>query len=121
VGGGPIPRGLGGQKEMHMSTNRSAKKLTVLALAAAAIAAGVAGTQARAAGSGARPASGSGANRGNPNAVPPILPRARASELAAIRATEAWEGQEFYYHSPPGARYSSAVFAVFDAQGGAGS
>jgi hypothetical protein len=106
---------------MQMSTNRSARKLTALALAAAAIAAGAAGTQAHAAGSGARPASGSGANRGNPNAVPPILRRARASELAAIRATEASEGQEFYYHSPADARYSSAVFDVFDAQGGAGS
>ena len=104
-----------------MSTNRSAKKLTALALAGAAIAAGAAGTQARAAGSGARPASGSGANRGNPNAVPPILPRARASELASIRAAEAWEGQEFYYHSPADSRYSSAVFDVFDAQGGARS
>jgi hypothetical protein len=106
---------------MQMSTNRSARKLTALALAAAAIAAGAAGTQAHAAGSGGRPASGSGANRGNPNAVPPILRRPRASELAAIRATEASEGQEFYYHSPADARYSSAVFDVFDAQGGAGS
>lgn len=104
-----------------MSKNRSAKKLTALALAGTAIAAGAAGTPARAAGSGAGPASGSRANRGNPNAVPPILPRARASELAAIRATEAWEGQAFYYNPPAGARYSSAVFNVFDAQGGAGS
>jgi hypothetical protein len=101
-----------------MSINRSAKKLTALALAAAAVAAG---TQARAAGSGARPASGTSANRGNPNAVPPILPRARASELAAIRAAEAWEGQAFYYEPPSDARYSSAVFDVFDAQGGARS
>jgi hypothetical protein len=101
-----------------MSTNRSAKKLTALALAGAAIAAAATGTQARAAGSGARPASGSGANRGNPNAVPPILPRARASEHAAIRAAEAREGQEFSYHLPADARYSSAVFDVFDAQGG---
>ena len=104
-----------------MSTNRLAKKLTALALAGAAIAAGAAGAQERAAGAGARPASASGANRGNPNAVPPILPGARASERAAIRAAEAWEGQEFYYHVPAGARYSSAVFDVFDAQGGAGS
>lgn len=119
--GGPIPQGLGGQKETHMLTNRSARQLTALALVGAAIAAGPAGTQALAAASGARPASASGANRGNPSAVPPILPRARASERAAIRATEAWEGQEFYYDSPAGARYSSAVFAVFDAQGGGGS
>ena len=59
--------------------------------------------------------------RGNPKAVPPILPRARASDRAAIRATEAREGQAFYYHPPADARYSSAVFDVFDAQRGAGS
>jgi hypothetical protein len=104
-----------------MSTHRSAKKLTALVLTGATIVAGAAGTQAHAAGSGARPASGSGANGGNPNAVPPILPRARASEHAAIRAAEAREGQAFYYHPPADARYSSAVFDVFDAQGGAGS
>jgi hypothetical protein len=121
VGGDPVPQGLGDQKEMHMSTNRSAKKLAALALAGVAIAAGAAGTQARAAATGARPASASGANRGSPRAVPPILPRARASDHAAMKATEAWEGQEFYYDSPAGARYSTAVFAVFDAQGGAGS
>lgn len=119
--GDPIPQGLGGQKEMQMSKNRSAKKLTALALAGAAIAAGAAGTPARAAGSGAGPASARRANRGDPNAVPPILRRARASELVAIRAAEAWEGQVFDYDPPAGARYSSAVFAVFDAQGGAGS
>ena len=104
-----------------MSINRLAKKLTALCLAGTAIAAGAAGTQARAAGSGAPLASGSGANRGNPNAVPPILRQARASELAEIRATEAWEGQAFYYDPPASARYSSAVFDVFDARGGAGS
>jgi hypothetical protein len=53
--------------------------------------------------------------------VPPILPRARASELAAIRAIEASAGQAFDYHSAADARYSSAVFDVFDAQRGAGS
>jgi hypothetical protein len=106
---------------MHMSTNRLAKKLTALTLVGAAIAAGAAGTQAHAAGPAARPESASGASRGNPSAVPPILPPARASDHAAIRATEAEEGQAFSYHTPAGARYSSAVFAVFDAQGGAGS
>jgi hypothetical protein len=53
--------------------------------------------------------------------VPPILPRARASDHAAIRAAEAREGQAFSYHPPADARYSSAVFDIFDAQGGAGS
>ena len=66
-----------------MSMNRSAKKLTALALAGAAIAAGAAAAQERAAGSGARPASASGANRGNPNAVPPILPCSTCSTRRA--------------------------------------
>jgi hypothetical protein len=104
-----------------VSINRSAKKLTALALAGTAVAAGAAGTQAPAAGSGAGPVSGTRANRGNRNAVPPILPQARASELAEIRATEARESQAFYYDSPAGARYRSEVFDVFGAQGGAGS
>jgi hypothetical protein len=104
-----------------MSIIGSAKKLTALVLVGAAVATGAVGTQAFAARAGAGAVSGSGANRGNSNAVPPILPPVRASELAEIRATEARERQAFYYHLPASAPYSSAVFDVFNAHGGAGS
>ena len=39
-------------------------------------------------------------NRGNPNAVPPILRPASRSELKAIRAAEVLEGQGLYYRPP---------------------
>jgi hypothetical protein len=105
----------------HLTITGSAKKLTALALVGTAVATGAAGTQALAARTGAGAVGGSEANRGNPNAVPPILPPAQASELAEIRATEALERRAFYYHLPASAPYSSAVFDVFNTQGGAGS
>jgi hypothetical protein len=104
-----------------MSITGSAKKLSALALMGTAFAAGAAGIQAPAAGTAAAAVSGSGANRGDPNAVPPILPPARGSERAEIRATEARDRPAFDYHLPASAPYSSAVFDVFNAQGAAGS
>jgi hypothetical protein len=75
-----------------MSSNRPVRKLTALVLAGAAVAlAAESGTQAVGAQSGARPATVD--NRGNPNAMPPILRAARPSERAEIRVAEAWDGQ----------------------------
>lgn len=91
-----------------MPLSRSARKWTALLIAGGAVAVG-AGAQAIASGPDAHPASASTDNRGNPNAVPPVLRAATPSELAQIRSDEGWERQKFYYRPPAGARYSSAV------------
>ena len=56
-------------------------------------------------------------DRGNPNAVPPILAPLRPSELAEIRRAEAQQWQAFSYRLPAGARYSDAEMNVFAAEG----
>jgi hypothetical protein len=97
-----------------MLVNPRVKKVGALVLAGVAIAvAGEVGLQVLAAG----PASAAAANRGNPNAVPPILRPASRSELAEMRAEESWEGREYWYDPPASARYDSAVLGVFAARG----
>jgi hypothetical protein len=101
-----------------MTTNRPIKKMIAFSLAATAAAVATqVGTQPVGAGADARPAGTTTNNQGNPNAVPPILRPARPSELAAIRRAEAKEGQEFYYHLPPTARYSNAEMDVYASLG----
>jgi hypothetical protein len=53
--------------------------------------------------------------QGNPNAVPPILRAATASELAAIRVQESQEARAFSYHLPLRARYSNAEMDTYAA------
>jgi hypothetical protein len=90
-----------------MPINRPVKKLTALVLAGAAVTAATqAGAQPGGAQAAARPACTTTNDRGNPNAVPPVLRPARPSELAAIRAAEARQGQALYYDPPATARYS---------------
>lgn len=101
-----------------MLVNRSVKKLVAVVLAGAAVA-GVVEVSNGA--GGARAVAATTGNQGDPQAVPPILPPARPSELAQIRRAEASERQAFYYHLPAGARYSSAVFDVFAQRGSCGS
>lgn len=53
-------------------------------------------------------------NGGNPNAQPPILPRATPSELAAIRQAEAQEVADELGSDPPAtARYSGAEMNAY--------
>ena len=101
-----------------MPIDRRVKKSIALALAVAAIAAATeTGTQAL----GARPVNAITDNRGNPNAVPPILRPARPSELAAIRRGEAQERRASRYRVPPSARYSNAEMDAFASEGYGGS
>jgi hypothetical protein len=97
-----------------MLVNRSVRKFVALVLAGAAVA-GVIEVCSGAVG--ARAVAATTTNQGDPHAVPPILRPASRSELAEIRAAEAMERQAFYYRPPARARYSSAVFNVFLAQG----
>ena len=96
-----------------MSINRSIKKVLALVLVAVAVAAVVVtqvGGHSVAAGAGDRPAASTGAGHGSPNAVPPILPRASASHLAAI---DAWEAAEFHSQSGTNGRYSRAEMNAY--------
>jgi hypothetical protein len=97
-----------------MPTNRPIKKMIALALAAAAVAV-VTETDAQPVGAQARAglACTTTNERGYPDAVPPILPPAPCSELAAIRRAEEQEGQEFFYHLPATARYSDAEMDAY--------
>jgi hypothetical protein len=96
-----------------MPINRPGRKLTALVLAGAAVAVATGtGTEARGAQSCARPVSAIADNQGHPSGVPPILRRARPSELAEIGRAEAQKRQRFYYDPPADARYSSAVLNV---------
>jgi hypothetical protein len=94
-----------------MSTHRPIKTLLALMLAAAAILATETSAQAVGAQCGVETAD----NQGDPNAVPPILRPARASELAEIRLAEAQQQQRFYYRPPAGALYSDAEMNAFAA------
>ena len=84
---------------------------------AAVVVAAQSGTQALGAQPGARPVSAVAENQGNPNAVPPILPPLRPSELAEVRRAEAQQWQALSYRLPAGARYSNAEMDVFAAEG----
>jgi hypothetical protein len=56
-------------------------------------------------------------DRGNPKAVPPILPPAPCSGAAATRRAEAQQRQEFSYRLPSSARYNNAELSVFGSTG----
>jgi len=101
-----------------MPINRQVKKLTALVLGGATVAV-VAQTSAHAltAQHGSGPVAAAVAGQGNPNAVPPLLPPLRPSELAELRRAEAQKQQEFYYRLPASARYSNAEMNVFAAEG----
>jgi hypothetical protein len=60
-------------------------------------------------------------SRDNPDAVPPILPALRPSELAEVRRAEVQQWQALSYRLPAGARYSNAQMDVFAAEGHARS
>jgi hypothetical protein len=101
-----------------MPINRPVKVSIALVLGGAAVvAAAQSGTQALGARAGARPVSAAADNQGNPNAVPPILPPLRPSELAVMRRAEAQQWQALSYRLPAGARYSDAEMGVFAAEG----
>lgn len=96
----------------------SVKKLTALVLTGAAVAvAAETGAQAVAAPLGDGALSAISANQGNPNAVPPILPPLRPSELAELRREEARKLDAFDYRLPATARYSDAEMNAFAAEG----
>jgi len=98
-----------------MSVNRRTTKVfaSLLLVVAVALVAVAIGVHAVAAGVGARPVGSIAASQGNPNAVPPILRPATASELARIRLVEAQEAAAFAYHPPANARYSLAEMNAY--------
>jgi hypothetical protein len=101
-----------------MSTNRSVKKLIALVLASAAVAATTqVGAQAGGAQPGPRAESTTAKSDGYPDAVPPILRIASASELAEMTRAEAQELKRLSYHLPATARYSTAEMTVFASEG----
>jgi hypothetical protein len=77
------------------------KKLLVFALSSAALAAAPA-------------ALGASSDRGNPNAVPPIL---RPQSLAELRRAEAQDASAVHYRPPAHTRYSDAEMKVFASEG----
>jgi hypothetical protein len=96
-----------------MMVHRSVKKALVLVVAGGAlVAASLVGDLSVASGAARHSASVSD-GRGNPNAIPPILRAATASELAAIRRQEAREADAFSYRLPLTARYSDAEMDVY--------
>ena len=101
-----------------MPVNRSVKKLIAPVLAGVAVAVA---TQIGAPPAGARdrawPVCATTYEHGYPDAVPPILPPPRCSELPEIRRAEAQEAAAFAYHLPPTARYSDAEMNVFASEG----
>ena len=100
-----------------MPINRLAKKLIALMLGGVAVAvAAQTSAQALAAQPVARSVIAA-AGQGNPNAVPPLLPRLRPSELAELRRAEAQKQQALSYRLPANARYSNAEMDVFAAEG----
>jgi hypothetical protein len=101
-----------------MPVNDRVKKMLVLVLGGAAVAAAAqTGTPALAARAGAGPVSAAAGNQGNPHAVPPILARLRPPELAVMRRAEARQWQALSYRLPAGARYSTVEMNVFAAEG----
>ena len=94
-----------------MVVNRSVTKLVAVALAAAAVAAA---TQTGCQPIGARAAGAATSNQGYPNAVPPILPVARPSELAALESS----AEGFSSDPPASGGYSTAEMDAFASQCG---
>ena len=94
-----------------MVVNRSITKLVAVALAAAAVAAA---TQTGSQPVGARAAGAATSNQGYPNAVPPILPVARPSELAALEST----AEGFSADPPASGGYSTAEMDAFASECG---
>lgn len=94
-----------------MVVNRSVTKLVAVALAAAAVAAA---TQTGSQPVSARAADAATSNQGNPNAVPPILPVARPSELAALESS----AEGFSFDLPASGGYSNAEMDAFASQCG---
>lgn len=101
-----------------MRIKRPIKRMIALGLAVGAVAVGVeVGAQSVAAGASGQ--SGSIAHsQGNPNALPPILPRESASQLAAL---EAWEAVEFFSDPPASAHYSNAEMNAYATARNSGS
>ena len=99
-----------------MSVDRPIKRLFALVLVAAAVVVATeVGGHSVASGASGRPAGSIAVDQGNPNAVPPILRPARASELAAIHRAEAQWAAALSYSLPAGARYSSADIDAYAA------
>ena len=89
-----------------MSINRHTKKVLALVLVAAAVAAVVVtqiGGRSVARGAGARPAASTRVDQGSPNAVPPILQRQSASQVAAL---DEWGAAQFRLVPSANGRYS---------------
>jgi hypothetical protein len=104
-----------------MRVNHPLKKVTAIVLAGVAVGA-AAETGPRVLGAdSARPVRATTHDRGNANAVPPMLRAGRPSELAEIRSAEAWKGEGFRYEPPARAGYSGAVLNVFAKRGRGGS
>jgi len=101
-----------------MPVNRSVKvAIAPVPAGAAGAAAAQSGTPAFGAQRGARVATVAVGGQGKPDAVPPILPPLRPSELAEMRRAEARQWQALSYQLPVGARYSNAEMDVFAAEG----
>jgi hypothetical protein len=101
-----------------MPINRAVKVPIALLLGGAAVVAAVqSGTPALGARAGTRLLSAAANNGGNPNAVPPILPRLRPAELAEVRRAEAQQWRALSYRLPAGARYSNADMEIFATEG----
>jgi hypothetical protein len=101
-----------------MSTNRSVKKLIALVLASAAVTAATqVGAQAGGAPPGPRAESTTAKSNGYPDAVPPILRIASASELTEMKRADAQELKRLSYRLPATARYSTAEMNVFASEG----
>jgi hypothetical protein len=97
-----------------MHAHRPVKRMIALALAATAVAATAQiGTEPVGAQARGRLECTTTSNQGDPNAVPPILPAPPCSDLAAIRRAEVQEGEEFFYHLPATARYSTVEMDVY--------
>jgi hypothetical protein len=101
-----------------MPNYRPVKKMIALALGGAAVVvAAQTSTPAPGARAYTRPMTAAAANRGNPDAVPPMLAPLRPAELAQMRRAEAQQWQALSYRLPTSARYSNAEMNVFAAEG----
>jgi hypothetical protein len=96
-----------------MTVGRSVKKALVLVVAGGALAAAILVGDLPVASGAARESASLSDGRGNPNAVPPILRAASASELAAIRRQEARAADAFSYRLPLTAPYSDAEMDAY--------
>jgi len=102
--------------------NHSIKQVLALTLASTAVAAAAqVGAQPAAARDRALPVCASGDQPGYPEAVPPILPPIRCSDLPAIRRAEARKSAAFRYRLPADAPWSDAEMNAYASGGGSGS